>query len=103
MEDIDIVKQVQVVNDWIILSTLTVVELFVLIKMRFKVDFSGILTLFTHFFVSLMRLINGYIVSETGGAQIILYTIGANMIWFSLYYFTCELLHIKNSLESDEH
>jgi hypothetical protein len=54
------------VNDLIIFSTLTVVELFILIKTKFKIDFSGMLTLFTHFFVSLMRLLNGTIVSKTG-------------------------------------
>lgn len=49
---------VQLVNDWIIFSALAIIELFVLIKMRFKIDFSGTLTLFVHLFVSLMRLIN---------------------------------------------
>jgi hypothetical protein len=50
--------KVQLVIDWIIISVLAIVELFVLIKMRFKIDFSGTLTLFIHLFVSVMRLVN---------------------------------------------
>jgi hypothetical protein len=90
------------VNDWIILSVLTAVELFVLIKMRFKIDFSGTLTLFVHLFVSLVRLIGDYAVS-TNAAQKVLFLNGVNMIWLSLYYFICELMHIQNSLESADH
>lgn len=56
---------VQLVNDWIIFSALAIIELFVLIKMRFKIDFSGTLTLFVHLFVSLMRLINDNFASQT--------------------------------------
>ena len=51
-------EQVQFFNDWIILLVLSGVELFVLIKLRFKIDFSGMLTLLIHFFVSLIRIID---------------------------------------------
>lgn len=60
------------------------------------------LTLFIHYFVSVTRLINDNIEVKTG-SQIVLFLIGSNMIWFSLYYFTCELLLIKNSLSQDDH
>jgi hypothetical protein len=70
--------------------------------MRFKIDFSGTLTLFIHLFVSLVRLVGDYAVKDNG-AQTIVFLIGVNMIWFSLYYFICELMHIKNSLESPDH
>ena len=66
MDDKDFYNHVQNTNDWIILSVLTLVELFVLIKLRFKIDFSGMLTLIVHLFVSLLRLINGNIGIKTG-------------------------------------
>ena len=100
--EIDIEETVKIVNDWIILTVLAAVELFILIKMRFKIDFSGTLTLFLHLFVSLMRVIGDYVKSDSA-AQKVLFLNGAIMIWFSLYYFICELMHIKNSLESSDH
>ena len=100
--EIDIEETVKIVNDWIILTVLAAVELFILIKMRFKIDFSGTLTLFLHLFVSLMRVIGDYVKSNSA-VQRVLFLNGALMIWFSLYYFICELMHIKNSLESPDH
>ena len=100
--DKDIEETVKIVNDWIMFSVLTAVELFILFKMRFKIDFSGTLTLFLHLFVTLMRVIGDYVKSNSA-AQKVLFLNGANMIWFSLYYFICELMHIKNSLESPDH
>jgi len=70
--------------------------------MRFKIDISGTLTLFIHLFVSLVRLVGEYAVNDNG-AQTIIFLNGVNMIWFSLYYFVCELMHIQNSLESPDH
>ena len=70
------------------------VELFVFIKLRFKIDFSGTLTLLIHFFVSLMKLVDNYIARETS-SHAIFFLIGINMIVYSLCYFTCELMHIK--------
>ena len=70
--------------------------------MKFKIDFSGTLTLFIHLFVSLVRLVGDYAVSNNA-VQRVLFLNGVNMIWFSLYYFICELMHVKNSLESADH
>ena len=53
-------KPVQDVTDLVILSILSVVELYVLIRLKFKIDFSGLLTLFIHFLVSLLRVMNDY-------------------------------------------
>ncbi len=53
-------QPVQDVTDLVILSILSVVELYVLIRLKFKIDFSGLLTLFIHFLVSLLRVMNDY-------------------------------------------
>ncbi len=53
-------QPVQDVTDLVILSILSVAELYVLIRLKFKIDFSGLLTLFIHFLVSLLRVMNDY-------------------------------------------
>jgi hypothetical protein len=100
--DKGIEETVKVASDWITFSVLAVLELFILIKFRFKIDISGTLTLFVHLFVSLVRLIGDYVKSNIA-VQRTLFLNGANMISYSLYYFTCELMHIRNSLESNDH
>ena len=44
--------------DWLVFILLTLIESFVFFKLRFKLDISGMLTLFLHFAVSLIRIIN---------------------------------------------
>ncbi len=80
---------VQDVTDWSIFSILTLAELYVLIKLRFKIDFSGLLTLFIHFSVSLLRVMNNIGIKEP--LQYVFLVVGSNLIWYSLYYFTSEL------------
>jgi hypothetical protein len=81
---------VQDVTDWSIFSILTLIELFVLIRLRFKIDFSGLLTLLIHFSVSLLRVMNNNI-GIKAAFQYVFLVVGSNLIWFSLYYFTSEL------------
>jgi hypothetical protein len=80
---------VQDVTDWSIFSILTLVELYVLIRLRFKIDFSGLLTLLIHFSVSLLRVMNN--IGIKAAFQYVFLVVGSNLIWFSLYYFTSEL------------
>ncbi len=47
--------------DIVILVSLIGVYAFVFIKLRFKIDFSGIMTLILHFFVALQRVVNHFI------------------------------------------
>jgi hypothetical protein len=63
-----------IVSDWIVFSVLAVVELFILIKMRFKIDISGTLTLFFHLFVSLIRLISTYVDSNLAVQKVLTMT-----------------------------
>jgi len=48
------------ISDWFILVSLTLLELFVFVKLKFKLDFSGKLTLLMHFAVSLIRVFINY-------------------------------------------
>ena len=89
-EETSTLDLVQDVTDWSIFSILTLVELYVLIRLRFKIDFSGLLTLLIHFSVSLLRVMNNNI-DIKGAFQYVFLVVGSNLIWFSLYYFTSEL------------
>ncbi len=66
-------------SDWIMLSVLTVVILYFFIKMKFKIDVSGTLTLIVHLFVSLIRLIGDYFDYYTA-VQRVLFVNGIGMI-----------------------
>ena len=65
-------KTVNIVSDWIMFSVLAVLELFILIKMRFKIDISGTLTLLVHLFVSLIRLISDYVDSNIAAQRVLI-------------------------------
>ena len=82
------------ISDWSIFVLLTLVESFVFYKLRFKLDFSGILTLLLHFSVSVMRVFKHYL-GIGSRVYFILSIICNGLIWYSLYYFTIEMLIIK--------
>ena len=65
-------KTVNIVSDWIMFSVLAVLELFILIQMRFKIDISGTLTLLVHLFVSLIRLISDYVDSNIAAQRVLI-------------------------------
>ena len=88
------------ITDWVIFILLTLIEGFIFFKLRFKLDTSGILTLFLHFAVSLIRIINLY-QSFNSPIQIFLNLLGTYLIWFSFYYFTIEM-ELTRSLMSDQ-
>ena len=88
------------ITDWVIFILLTLIEGFIFFKLHFKLDTSGILTLFLHFAVSLIRIINLY-QSFNSLIQIFLNLIGTYLIWFSFYYFTIEM-ELTRSLMSDQ-
>ena len=88
------------ITDWVIFILLTLIEGFIFFKLRFKLDTSGILTLFLHFAVSLIRIINLFL-SFNSPIQIFLNLIGTYLIWFSFYYFTIEM-ELTRGLMSDQ-
>ena len=80
-------------SDIVILTCLLTFEVLVFIKLKFKVDKSGQLTLFLHLMVSILRIIDDII--------LIFKAIPAIIIWISLHYFTFEMWYIKAALNSD--
>ena len=78
------------ISDWFIFSTLTLVEIYVFIKLKFNLDFSGKLTLILHFFVSGIRIfLNHQAVNDMWHS--ITGTVANTLVWMSLYYFVFEL------------
>jgi len=82
------------VTDSAIVGILTIVELTLFIKLKFKMDFSGKLTLLLLLAASVIRFLADFedIGSET---FLILITVCTTLIWLSLYYFVFEMLLIK--------
>ena len=85
------------ITDWLIFILLTLIESFVFFKLRFRLDTSGMLTLFLHFAVSLIRIINLFL-KFNSPIQIFLNLLGTYLIWFSFYYFTIEMQLTKSLL-----
>jgi hypothetical protein len=76
---------------------------FVLAKLKFKIDFSGLITIFFKLIVSIQRLFSYYLYTNSDEDRIYSSAwqiFGNSLIWISLYYFTFELLIIKNTLEA---
>jgi len=75
---------------------------YVFVKLKVRVDFSGILTLLLHLIVAVQRLVNHFLFDE--GESSLLNTdvqvFGNSLIWISLYYFTFEMMIIKCTLEA---
>lgn len=81
--------------DCAILAILTFVEIALFIKLKFKMDFSGKLTLLLLLLASAIRFLADFwnIGSE---AFLTLITVCTTLIWLSLYYFVFEMLLIKH-------
>ena len=78
------------ISDWFIFCSLTLAEAFVFVKLKFKLDFSGKLTLLLHFLVSGIRIFNSYF-EMSGAWQSCTITAANTLVWISLYYFVFEL------------
>jgi hypothetical protein len=79
---------------------LTLLESFVFIKLKLKLDFSGKLTLLLHFFVSAIRIFNTYL-TPVGVWQSCSILISNTAVWMSLYYFVLELKMIQTTLSRE--
>ena len=73
-----------------------------MVKLKFDIDKSGLLTLFIHLLASVIRLTNTFIGIKLGIIYVLQSIVG-NLIWFSLYYFICELNLIQKHLEAEDH
>ncbi len=93
------ISNIASVPDILIFASLLLVELWVFIKLNFKVDKSGILTLALHLVVSIIRIIRTYLLINI---QALIVVAGVT-VWISLYYFIFEMQLIKITLTSDNH
>jgi hypothetical protein len=101
MEAIDVLRevdQIAFITDCFIFACLFIVELYVVIKLRLKIDKSGLLTLLLYLFASLTRIFRSYMGTYQG-----LMVVAGITIWISLHYFTFEMYLIKITLTADDY
>jgi hypothetical protein len=86
------------VEDIVILSILSLVEGFLFIRLKFKIDLSGIFLLILSLTVAILRVIKG---SESSDLKFkIINVICQLLMWFALYYFTFDFQIVKETLSS---
>ena len=95
----DDVDNIALYTDPLILACLSFVVLWVLIRLRFKVDRSGILTLLLHVISSILRILRSFLNIKVEP----LVVVAGILIWISLYYFTFEMQFIKITLTSENY
>ena len=89
-------------SEIVIFASMVMIFSFVFVKLKFKMDFSGILTLLLHLIVAVQRLVNDFIfVTEELNNN--LQVLGNGLIWISLYYFTFEMMIIKSTLAASSY
>ena len=89
-------------SEIVIFASMLMIFSFVFVKLKFKMDFSGILTLLLHLIVAVQRLVNNFIfVTEELNNN--LQVLGNGLIWISLYYFTFEMMIIKSTLAASSY
>lgn len=66
-------------------------------KLKFRLDFSGKLTLLLHLLVSAIRIFNSYFATYSIWQQFTV-TVSNTLVWISLYYFVFELKIIEITL-----
>ncbi len=91
------INQIAFYTDILIFATLLPIELLVYLKLNFKIDRSGLLTLLLHLLVSMIRIVR----SQLDQLQSLIVVTGI-MIWISLHYFTFEMQLIKIKLTEDD-
>ena len=92
------VNDIAFYTDCFIFACLFPVELWVFIRLKFKVDNSGILTLLLHLTVSIIRIIR-----DINDKIVGLIVVTGILIYISLHYFTFEMWLIKITLTSDDY
>jgi len=95
----DKVDRIALYTDSFIFLSLFLAELFVFIRLRFRVDKSGILTLMLHLIGSLIRILRSSLKIKLDA----LIVVAGITIWISLYYFTFEMKFIKIGLTAEDY
>jgi hypothetical protein len=95
----DRVNRIALYTDSFIFVSLFLVELWVFIRLRFRVDKSGVLTLLFHLIASIIRILRSSL-DDNIEALVIFASI---IIMISLYYFTFEMYFIKIALTAQDY
>ncbi len=95
----DKVDSIALYTDSFIFVSLSLAEVFVFIRLRFRVDKSGILTLMLHLIGSLIRILRSSLKIKLDA----LIVVAGITIWISLYYFTFEMKFIKIGLTAEDY
>ena len=87
------------------LSIIVIVEAALFVRLRFKVDFTGKLTLILHLVVAALRVFVNRLEAEQKNSSgtnpfDMLSVFSQALIWLSLYYFTFEMAYIRLALDS---
>ena len=86
------------IADIVILTVLAFVEALLFIRLKCKIDLSGLFLLLLSLTVAILRIIKG---NEVKSMQFkIINVICQLLIWFALYYFTFDLQIVKETLSS---
>lgn len=81
----------------LILAMMTTVYTFLFIKLKLRIEFSGVGTLIMYFLAQILRVVSTF-EKYASTSQTILLLPCQLLIWISLYYFTFEILDIKLQL-----
>jgi len=73
---------------------LLLTQLLVFIRLKFRLDYSGTLTLLLQLIVALTRVISMYQVDDSPYYYSFA-TFAVNLMWISIYYFTMEMVRIQ--------
>lgn len=90
-----------IVVDSAILLVMTVVELTLFIKLKFKIDFSGTLTLLLLLIAQCIRFIADFWDIGTE-SFLVLTSVCTTLIWLALYYFVFEMLLINYLIQETD-
>ena len=87
------------IQNIVILVALISSYLFVFIRLKFKIDISGVLTLILILIAAIIRLLTFFSL-KAGFARQIIQLETQILVWYSLYYFVIEMLKVKHKIES---
>lgn len=83
----------------VILVALVSSYLFIFIKLKFKIDITGFLSLLLYLVGMMIRAVD-YFFDPSSGVIDLIQLESQILVWYSLYYFTLEMLRIKYMIEA---
>jgi hypothetical protein len=93
---VNTIRKVQII---VILVALVSSYLFVFIKLKFKIDITGSLSLLLYLVAMLIRAVD-YFFNPNSGVIDLIQLESQILVWYSLYYFALEMLRIKLMIEA---